>query len=160
MAILGMCWLSLCGCQELDLGEPCSALPSKTACPRSRGGSCSDTTCSAIYNCLDGKWVFEESCPNFQANNGSDAGLDAGLDAQDGSSPEAGLCSPLVDLPPSDVGCSTLQEPECDQAVMQSCPENACSTGCEVFLRCVKGEWQDLLVGYCSEGELLLTNQP
>jgi hypothetical protein len=56
--------------------------------------------------------------------------------------------------------CAALQAPDCDVGVALSCPGQACTTGCETFLRCTDGVWDDAYIAYCDEDGLIVWNTP
>ena len=134
------------GCRDTQVLEPCGQLPDETACPASRGGTCRDRACSALYVCEDRKWLFVTDCPqNLDA--GADAAVDAVADA------------PLpcdAAAPATDPACEALQQPDCDVAIADACPTTACKEGCTGFLRCTPQGWTIAYVAYCDEDGALV----
>lgn len=82
-----------------------------------------------------------------------DAGVEASPDAGDGS--PGPVCSGVTG---GEEGCPPLLLPECDARLADACPEQACSSGCEAFLRCSGGDWGDAYEAYCSEDGSLVKN--
>lgn len=144
--------LLLLACDDPVLPRPCGVLPDPTACPASsRGGTCEDRSCSALYTCRDGSWVFVEACPDNLAGQGGTAGQ-AGAGSGGAGVGGAGGCLSVT----SPGGCPTLQFPDCDAALIEACPAEACALGCEAFLRCEGPDWSENYAGYCDEnGELM-----
>jgi hypothetical protein len=74
--------------------------------------------------------------------------LDGGAEAGDAAT-EASTCQPPTTQ--DTMSCPPLVEPECDARLLDGCPEQACASGCEGFLRCEKGDWSAAYVAYCDE---------
>lgn len=135
------------GCNDDTGDEPCGSLPDRTACPLARGGTCSDPDCAAVYSCRDGAWTLVQRCsPHPPADAGT-------ADTGDGAS-----CGDASAVDPGGPTCASLQLPDCDARIMDTCPAKACSTGCTGFLRCTNGEWSPLYVAYCDEDGVLVQN--
>lgn len=134
-------------CEESAEVQRCGALEDPHGCPISRGGSCADRACGALYACQEGAWARVEICDNQLPDAGDqpDAGDDAALC-------EAGAEAPSPPCPP-------LLLPECDATLLDGCLSDiACMSGCEVFLRCQGGDWAASYAAYCDdEGNLVRT---
>ena len=148
--ILLQCVLAL-GCDE-RIHTTCGELPEANACPQSRGGTCDDTSCSALYRCdSNGKWTKVKTCDQ----NISDGGV------KDSGSETSNNCTPRNDVGADEPGesCANLQAPDCDLFVAAICPESACTSGCDSFLRCENGSWSDSYIAYCNENGELIWNE-
>jgi hypothetical protein len=134
------------GCDEPQ-ETPCGLLGEEGACPESRGGSCDDRSCTALYRCEDGDWTFSKRCDR----SGDDAGAPDDASFEDATSvPEC-----VASQAPVEASCEPLQLPECDARIADECQASACLTGCEAFLRCVDGQWAAALAAYCEDGVLM-----
>lgn len=141
--------LLVLGCDDLPPEPTCGPLPDRSACPAERGGSCSDRSCSALYSCKETTWVFVQRCDQNAAGAAGAGAAGAGAAAGAG-----GTCSGALTDPG---GCPSLQSPDCNAAILDACPADACSLGCEAFLRCENNEWSTNYVAYCSDdGELIV----
>lgn len=134
------------GCRDTQIIEPCGQLPDDTACPASRGGTCLDRSCTALYACEDRTWVFVADCVG-----NVDAGTDAPADVI-AETPVA--CDAGVALPAA--SCEPLQLPDCDVALADACPATICKEGCTGFLRCTPQGWTAAYVAYCDEDGALV----
>ncbi len=134
-------------CRDVQVEEPCGALPDRAACPASRGGTCADRECSAIYACEERRWVLLAECPG---THGADAGAD---DARDAAR-DAPTCDGAVPVPVA--ACPPLQPPDCDIAIADGCPASACKEGCTGFLRCTPQGWTDAYVAFCDDDGVLV----
>lgn len=136
-------FLPALGCPTLPEAIPCGTIP-EGGCPLGRGGTCADTYCSALYDCVDGAWVSAKVCST------SDAGVpDGGL--PDGGSTDGGACTPIgVDLSGEQIDCTPdLELPDCVIEAAFPCVETACTTGCVDFYLCTSAGWT--AVAYCDE---------
>lgn len=131
-------------CETLPPRLDCGALPDASACPTSRGGTCDDAACSALYRCTESGWAFVQRC-----EVGGFGGAGAG-----GAGGAAG--APLCEQVTRDAACPALQPPDCDEAAARACPTQACLGQCDVFLTCTSSGWSEEIAGYCDEGELIL----
>jgi len=133
------------GCQPSRDIVPCGQLPDVTGCPTSRGGTCSDPECAALYECVDGTWDKVASCDQ-------DTTTSVGGGGQGGHG--TGGCSEVViDISGQAVGCQPdLQEPDCPVAAAQAC--QPCLTGCVDFFFCASDGW--LSVAYCDRNGALV----
>jgi hypothetical protein len=132
---------ALQGCQGFDSAPHCSELP-QGACPDSRGGSCKDQACTAIYTCTEHGWVLNAVCDR-------DGGVaDTGKEAADGPW-SCGDAS--VELEGATSGCdpNELTAPDCPVQAATGCAETACLTGCADFFLCKTEGW--IAVAYCDE---------
>lgn len=123
--------------------ETCGLIP-EGGCPVSRGGSCEDATCLALYTCVDGAWAVTEDCPPIE-----DAGADG--DAGDEADAWDGSCTvPPIDHTGQTTGCvPDLQSPDCPIEAAESCAETACLTRCTDFFLCTKDGW--VALAYCDD---------
>jgi hypothetical protein len=126
------------GCPTLPAAIPCGTIP-EGGCPLGRGGTCDDTSCRGLYDCVDGVWVSAEVC----------AGNDGGV--PDGGPSDGGPCTPItVDRSGEQTNCTPdLQSPDCPIEVALPCAETACSTGCSDFYLCTSAGWT--AVAYCDD---------
>lgn len=147
--VLALGAAALGACRDTQVLQPCGGLPDRTACPASRGGTCADPACSALYVCEDRSWVFVTDCP---AN--IDAGVDAPLDAPSDGAPDGAICDAAPRAP--DPACPPLQLPDCDLAIADACPGSACKEGCTGFLRCTPQGWTTEYAAYCDEDGALV----
>ena len=128
------------GCRDdVPTALPCRNVPDG-GCPRSKGVSCEDPSCRAVYLCREGNvWELEQTCPSRPPPAPVDASVRDAL-------PDA-----LPDAPPGawgGPGCGPLQVPDCALAVGLACPGGCC--GCDDFFVCEGGGWN--LWGTCSNG--------
>lgn len=131
-------------CEEPLQRYPCGVLPDPSACPASRGGSCEDRSCSALYECKANSWVFVETCAQKESGGAGGVG---GTGQAGNSLAGASLCEVS-----NSTECSALQLPDCDESLLKTCtPDEVCELGCEGFLRCEGGEWSVSYVAYCNE---------
>lgn len=127
-------------CQDMPKIIPCDTIP-EGGCNATRGGTCEDPVCEALYRCIDGSWTQTATC-----EPSADAGVTHDASAEDAQL-DAALCSdgPVFD---GAVGCRpALQLPDCSLEVALGCAESACSTGCEDFFGCTDEGWE--LYAYC-----------
>lgn len=123
-------------------------------CTKSRGGSCVDATCRAIYVCEpDRTWRLDEVC----------AAGDAGTDAADARADEAGDgddagglgCDAAIEASTA-TGCAPeLELPDCPVEAAHGCAAAACATGCEAFFACTSAGWSEQPVASCVDGGLV-----
>ncbi|MFT3770100.1 MAG: hypothetical protein QM820_32120 [Minicystis sp.] len=139
---------ALAGCPTLPEAIPCSVIPAG-GCPAGRGGSCDDTTCRGLYDCVDGLWVNVKLCDQ----------PDGGTGGSGGGPPDAGSCTPVtIDTTGKATDCTPdLQDPDCPVEAVLGCAEMACVTGCSDFYLCTSNGWD--AVAYCDEGQLVVTQQ-
>lgn len=137
------------GCPSLPTPVPCGTIP-EGGCPIGRGGTCDDTECAVLYDCVDGRWTSVETCS---------IALDGGVDGGDGGPViDGGPCTPVsIDTTGKKTGCTPdLQDPDCPVEAAESCVETACLTGCADFFLCTKDGWSQ--VAFCDDdGQLVVT---
>lgn len=142
LAALAGAALPVGGCFGSSEVQLCGEIPAG-GCPLGRGGSCDDTVCAGLYDCVDGKWTREVDCPANGGTGGGDAGPDA-------------VCSPVTIAHVGETtGCKPdLQNPDCPVAAAEAaCRESVCLTGCLDFFLCTKDGWA--LAAACDDqGEL------
>ncbi|HVY48589.1 MAG TPA: hypothetical protein VHB21_22020 [Minicystis sp.] len=150
---------ALGACQPgLPAIETCGEIPGD-GCPIGRGGTCDDPTCSALYDCVSGRWVEKQRCtPEPDAGGGGGGAGGGGGGAQDGGVSDA--CTPFsFDHKGEQEVCSpSLELPDCPAAAAEGCVEDACTTGCVDFFLCEKQGWVD--VGYCDDDGGFHDTQP
>ena len=157
LAALAGATLPVAGCFDGPALQLCGEIPAG-GCPLGRGGSCDDTACAGLYDCVEGKWTREVDCSaNGHGDGGGAEGGDAGPDA---------VCS-LVTISHvgETTGCSAdLQTPDCPVAAAEAaCSESACLTGCSDFFLCVHDEAQASkrswsAVAHCDDdGQLMIS---
>lgn len=127
--------VTIMGCRGCNERKLCSALP-EGGCPLSRGGTCSDLQCSALYACMEGAWELYEQC------------ADATSSASLSTSGSGGCGSVAIDVADEAEGCMPdLQPPDCPHEVLESC--RPCGAECIDFYACTRSGWLD--VAYCTE---------
>jgi hypothetical protein len=125
----------------------CGQIP-EDGCPIGRGGTCADTTCVGLYDCVEGAWTLVTACPGGTGGAG-------------GGTPDAGGggdCEKVViDHTDETGGCvPDLQNPDCPAVAAETCVASACLTDCVDFYLCKQDGWA--LVAYCNEdGEVVLS---
>lgn len=124
----------LIACGSYPEAIPCGQIP-PDGCPLSRGGTCDDATCAAIYGCVDGVWHHVETCSNMPQDAGT------GPDA----------CTIVtIDRTGETTGCKPdLQNPDCPVAAAEQCASTVCQSECIDFFLCTKDGWS--VVAYCNE---------
>lgn len=140
--------LLVVGCESPTSPVVCVDIPSG-GCPQDNGADvCQDWNCKAVYDCVNGGWVFNESCPSHP--------YDASTDAHDGS--EAGAdtsARPIdaqIDVPPGangGKGCADLEVPDCSLATGLACTDATDCCGCQDLWICQNGGW--VLWGECTD---------
>lgn len=127
---------ALGGCEGDEGLLLCGEIPLQ-GCPAGRGGSCTDETCAALYDCVEGRWTVVTSC-----------GRDGGTEPL--SEVEAGCEQAELDAGLEATGCKPdLQLPDCPVAAARTCVGSACLTGCLDFYACSTEGWR--LVAYCDD---------
>ena len=125
----------LVGCGSSDGVLLCGQIPAD-GCPQGRGGSCTDITCAALYDCVEGDWTEVEHCEGGGTTAGSTASGAGGCEvAQIDHAGEIDGCTP------------DLLEPDCPAVAAEVCAP--CETGCADFLLCTDSGWID--VAACDE---------
>jgi hypothetical protein len=146
------------GCQGLPPIELCGEIPTG-GCPIGLGGSCTDITCTGLYDCTGGLWILVQTCPPQPDGGGAGGGGAGGgmVDGGDaGEAPDA--CTPVhIDLTGETTDCMPdLENPDCPVEAALGCAESACLTGCSDFFLCTVNGWVD--VAYCTcELQLVVT---
>jgi hypothetical protein len=146
---LGSFLAAIAACDEQPPKLDCGALPEGNACPTSKGGTCDDRACDALYQCTETGWAFVQRCAGSAGAGGS-----AGVAGSGGAAGAGALCQQVT----RDAACPELQPPDCDEAAARACPTQACLGSCEVFLTCTSAGWSEELAGYCDEEELVLVS--
>ena len=139
--------LLLLACEDPPTADTCGALPDPSACPAARGGTCEDRSCTALYACREGRWTLVETCPESTGGAGGASGA-----AGQGGNQGGASCTE-----PAPSACLPLQKPDCDAALIEACPAEACALGCEGFLRCEGADWSETYEAYCDENGELIT---
>jgi len=144
---------ALLACGDDETFVPCRDIPAG-GCPHTRGASCDDPVCRAIYTCNDQKeWVVEQTCPPLPEDSGvvTEAGTDSATQIADGAiSRDANFV-----VPPGasgGEGCGELEAPDCSLGFALACPANSCCD-CEEIYVCNNGGWE--VWGSCSAGNLI-----
>ncbi|MEO7331344.1 MAG: hypothetical protein ABI193_22400 [Minicystis sp.] len=128
----------------------CGQIPDG-GCPIGRGGSCDDTYCAALYDCVDSKWTRVSSC------EGGAGGSGGGPGGSGGAGQGGGSCTMVtLDHTGETLGCKPdLENPDCPAAAAETCAESACLTSCLDFFLCTKDGWID--VAHCDDqGQLTI----
>lgn len=129
--------------------QTCGEIP-QGGCPLGRGGTCDDSLCAALYDCVDGDWSLATECE--QGSGGTTSTGGGGV----GGAGEGGCSVPAIDHAAEVSGCTPdLQEPDCPAVAAESC--TACLTGCVDFYLCVAAGWD--LVAFCSDDGALVVTQ-
>jgi hypothetical protein len=136
-------------------GDPplqlCGEIPTG-GCPVGRGGTCDDTTCEALYDCVSGAWTRTKSCP-MMATSSSSSSTGAG---------GAPSCPVMIDYSNQTTDCTPdLETPDCPALAADSC---AACDGCDDFLLCEidqkTGEKGWVAVAFCDDnGHVVLYPQ-
>jgi hypothetical protein len=127
-------------------------------CPLGRGGTCNDTACRGLYDCVEGSWVLVARCSGSDGGGGSAAaGGMAGMAGAAGSGAAAGAggcVGVTLDHTGETQGCvPELQLPDCSAVAAETC--QPCLTGCVDFFLCRELGWSS--VAFCTEeGELIV----
>lgn len=135
----------------------CGEIPAG-GCPLGRGGSCDDSVCAGLYDCVEGKWTLAVDCA-------ADGGTSTATGTASGGGSGGGDAGPDVACVPATIshagekqGCTPdLQNPDCPVAAAEAaCLESVCLTGCVDFYLCTKDSWT--LAAYCDEisGDLVI----
>ena len=146
---------AMAGCSTGKL-QPCDAIP-EGGCPIGRGGTCDDTACRGLYECVEGRWSLLTHCAGNGGDGGQGVGGAGGAAGAAGSAGMAGAggCSGVeLDHTGETQGCSPeLELPDCPALVAESC--QPCVSGCADFFMCLEGAWG--WVAYCTEqGQLVV----
>ena len=150
--------IAACGSLGDDI-KLCGQIP-EGGCPLGRGGTCEDTACAALYDCVNGHWTQEVTCaPGVGGGGGGGTGGAGGAPVVGTG---AGGCTPVTFDHSAEVGGCTpeLQSPECPAVAAEGCAETVCLTECLDFFLCEKEGWA--WVAYCDEltGQLTLISRP
>jgi hypothetical protein len=132
---LAVATLSATGCDSGAAPLLCGEIPAN-GCPVGRGGTCDDSTCAGLYDCVDGSWTLTTDCSaagGSSASSGpSGSGGDAGADA---------ACTPVVLSHAGELlNCKPdLQAPDCPVSLADgACAETVCNvTDCTEFYLCL-----------------------
>ena len=132
-------WLGFVACSGSSGVLICGEIP-EGGCSLGRGGSCDDTVCVALYDCLEGNWTEVISC---------DANVGGGGAGGAGGGGGAGGCQQvIIDRSGEQSGCSPdLQTPDCHAFAAEAC--RPCNTGCEDFFLCLSDGWT--AVAHCNQ---------
>ena len=132
-------------CKDAGTPPACVDIPTN-GCPEDDGVDvCSDPTCGAAYSCQNGKWVFDKSCPGFEAGV-----VDAGMSDHESGARDVAV----IDAPPGAYGgpgCVDLQPPDCPLGAVLNCKQSDCC-GCTDLFVCMNMGWN--LWGTCADGGL------
>jgi hypothetical protein len=124
----------------------CPEIP-KGGCPPDNGATvCSDPTCAAIYDCVNGAWSLQMTCPQPPHDA---AAADAHEAAPDGGLP---LDATTIDAPPGAFGgpgCISLEMPDCPAGTGLECASQLGCCGCQDLFVCDDGGWN--LWGECGD---------
>lgn len=135
---------TLAACTGGAPGAPCVDIPAG-GCPTQRGADvCQDVTCSAVYDCNDGHWVLQQTCPPH-GDSGAADGSGVGHDAA--------TADAAVDAPPGAFGgpgCVDLQPPDCSLGSALACGGASDCCGCQDLFVCADGGWTPW--GQCVDG--------
>lgn len=128
--------LSASGCDSGATLLLCGEIPAN-GCPVGRGGTCDDSACAGLYDCVNGKWTRTTDC---SADGGSSASS-ASSGSSGGDSGADAACTPVVFSHAGElIGCKPdLQAPDCPVSLADgACVESVCSeTDCAEFYLCI-----------------------
>lgn len=115
-------------------------------CPAQGGADvCEDVTCNAVYDCDNGHWVLQQTCPTH-----ADAGaVDGSVVAHDAATAR----DAAIDAPPGAFGgpgCVDLQPPDCSLGTALVCGGASDCCGCQDLFVCADGGWYAW--GECVDG--------
>lgn len=137
---------TLAGCQGFEDIPECGVVPAG-GCPTSRGGSCDDQACAAIYACTESGWALRKTCERDGGEDASDAATE----------PDGPMCGDAVTMEGMADTCdpNEVLTPDCPIQVALGCPGTACLTGCADFFVCRTDGWVE--AAYCDDvtGELV-----
>jgi len=124
-------------CDNPPTPVACTDIPDG-GCPQDNGASvCSgDHSCNAVYDCVDGKWVLDTTCPPHP----HDASTDASEAGDANTTPE----DVHIDAPPGSFGgpgCADLEVPDCSVGTALLCAGAIGCCGCEDLWVCQGGGW-------------------
>jgi len=140
--------LGVAACGSPEGVQLCGEIP-EGGCPAGRGGSCDDTTCTGLYDCVEGDWTEIEPCEgNPTSTSSAAAGAGGGDDG-------AGGCALVaIDHEGEAEGCTPdLLDPDCPAVAAEVCAP--CETGCADFFLCTDDGWID--VAACDDaGQLVI----
>ncbi len=136
-------------CDEVPAQTPCQNIPTG-GCPNNSDSVCQDPTCASIYDCVNGDWVYDYTCPAPEAGAAPDSSTPDAFEEQPTPRDAAG-----IDAPPGSgggPGCPDLQSPDCSLDTALACPNGECCD-CEDLWYCQNGGW--LPWGQCVDGGLV-----
>jgi hypothetical protein len=134
----------------------CGQIPTG-GCPIGRGGTCDDSACNGLYDCVEGTWLLLTRCPGGDGGGGSSAGGMGGVAGAAGSGAQGGgggCVGVTLDHTGETEGCAPeLLLPDCPAVAAETC--QPCLTGCVDFFLCLEAGWT--VVAYCTEdGEIVV----
>ena len=124
-------------CDNPPTPVACTDIPAG-GCPQDNGADvCArDKTCSAVYDCVDAKWVLDQTCPAHPH--------DASTDSGDASDASVAVEDVHIDAPPGAFGgpgCADLQTPDCSVGTALLCVNATGCCGCTDLWVCQGGGW-------------------
>ncbi len=157
--------LHAAGCNDGDPLKLCGEIPAN-GCPLGRGGTCDESICAGLYDCVEGKWTLAVDC-SADGGKGGDAGGDGGVHPVDGGAEADAACTPVMLSHAGEaIGCQPdLEAPDCPVAVTDSaCAETVCLSGCTDFYLCIQDPMQAngkswSAVAYCDDQGQLVVGQ-
>jgi hypothetical protein len=133
-------------CNDPPTPAVCTDVPDG-GCPQDNGPTvCQDPTCDAVYDCVDGKWVFDKACPAHPHD------ASAPTDAADEAVPP----DVHIDAPPGAYGgpgCTDLETPDCSLGTALACVGATDCCGCQDVWICQNMGWTPW--GQCADGGLV-----
>jgi hypothetical protein len=141
-------------CDDVPPQTPCQNIPAG-GCPNTTTDVCQDPTCESIYDCVNGDWVYDSTCPVQEGGPGDDGGPPDAFEEPAAPRDAAG-----IDAPPGSgggPGCPDLQSPDCSLDTAIACPSGECCD-CEDLFYCQNGGWQPW--GACVDGGLVPIGGP
>jgi hypothetical protein len=128
--------LVVAACDSTPTPVECHNIPAG-GCPQDNGADVcgGDMSCTAVYDCVNGGWVFDQMCPP----RAHDASTDTG--ASDVTTPVSDV---HLDAPPGSFGgpgCTDLETPDCSVGTALLCAGATDCCGCTDLWVCQNGAW-------------------
>ena len=140
VATVALVALLVAACSSPPTPVVCKDIPSG-GCPQDNGADpCQDTCdCRAVYDCADGKWVFDRACPAEAPDACAAVQADASDAPNEGATRDVG-----IDAPPGSFGgpgCTDLEVPDCSLGTALLCMGATDCCGCQDLWICQGGGW-------------------
>jgi hypothetical protein len=66
------------GCEDASPSTPCVDGPPQGCAAAQDFDVCEDPTCTAVYACDNGRWVFDRACPRHEPSDAGDGASSGG----------------------------------------------------------------------------------